>query len=138
MAVLLRQALRSIAPKARLSTDNATVAAAKATLRQAQQQVIEAEAAWWPQISLSAGVQRNGAGGFTPAGGGFSSSNFFSLRSERSATPPICSAATARTIEKKVKAQEDYQRIEVEAARLTLVGRSGDRSDRHRLGPPAD
>jgi NodT family efflux transporter outer membrane factor (OMF) lipoprotein len=95
------------------------VAAAKATLRQAQQQVIEAEAAWWPQISLSAGVQRNGAGGFTPAGGGFSS-NFFSVGPALNYTADLF-GATARAVEQSV-AQEDYQRIEVEAARLTLAG----------------
>lgn len=98
---------------------NATVAAAKATLRQAQQQVIEAEAGWLPQISLSAGVQRNGSGGFTPAGGG-TSSNFFSIGPAFSYTADLF-GATARAVEQSM-AQEDYQRIEVEAARLTLAG----------------
>jgi NodT family efflux transporter outer membrane factor (OMF) lipoprotein len=105
--------------EAQALADNATVAAAKATLRQAQQQVIEAEAAWWPQVSLSAGVQRNGAGGFTPAGGGFSSNNF-SFGPALSYTADLF-GATARAVEESV-AQEDYERIEVEAARLTLVG----------------
>ena len=107
------------ATEAQALADNATVAAAKATLRQAQQQVIEAEAAWWPQVSLSAGVSRNGSGGFTPSGGGFSS-NYFSIGPAFSYTADLF-GATARAVEQSV-AQEDYQRIEVEAARLTLVG----------------
>lgn len=107
------------ATEAQALADNATVAAAKATLRQAQQQVIEAEAGWWPQVSLSAGVSRNGSGGFTPQGGG-TSSNFFSIGPAFSYTADLF-GATARAVEQSV-AQEDFQRIEVEAARLTLVG----------------
>ena len=105
--------------EAQALADNATVAAAKATLRQAQQQVIESEAAWWPQVSLSAGVSRNGAGGFTPAGGGVSS-NFFSFGPAFSYTADLF-GATARAVEQSM-AQEDFQRIQVEAARLTLIG----------------
>jgi NodT family efflux transporter outer membrane factor (OMF) lipoprotein len=105
--------------EAQALADNATVAAAKATLRQAQQQVIEAQSAWWPQASLSAGVQRNGSGGFTPAGGG-TSSNYFSIGPSFSYTADLF-GATARAVEQSLS-QEDYQRIEVEAARLTLAG----------------
>lgn len=107
------------ATEAQALADNATVAAAKATLRQAQQQVIEAEAAWWPQASLSAGVSRNGSGGFTPQGGG-TSSNFFSFGPAFNYTADLF-GATARAVEQSV-AQEDFERVEIESARLTLVG----------------
>jgi NodT family efflux transporter outer membrane factor (OMF) lipoprotein len=99
--------------------DNATLAAAKASLRQAEQVVIENSAAWWPQLDLAAGVSRNGAGGFTAAGGG-TSSNFFSLGPILSYTADLF-GATARAVEQS-KALADYQRWEVEEARLTLVG----------------
>jgi len=99
--------------------DNATLSAAKATLRQAEQVVIEAKAAWYPQADLSAGVQRNGSGGFTAAGGG-TSSDFFSIGPSVSYMADLF-GATARAVEQS-QAQADSQRWQVEAARLTLVG----------------
>ena len=99
--------------------DNATLAAAKASLRQARQVVIEAQANWYPQIGLSAGVQRNGSGGFTAAGGG-TSSDYFSLGPSASYMLDLF-GATARSVEQS-KAQADYQRWQVEEARLTLAG----------------
>jgi NodT family efflux transporter outer membrane factor (OMF) lipoprotein len=99
--------------------DNNTLAAAKASLRAAQQVVLENTAAWWPQIDLSAGVQRNGSGGFTAAGGG-TSSNYLSFGPSASYMLDLF-GATARAVE-QTQAQADYQRWQVEAARLTLVG----------------
>jgi len=105
--------------EAQALADNATLAAAKATLRQAQQVVIESQAAWWPQVDLSAGVSRNGAGGFTAAGGG-TSSNFFSFGPTVSYLVDLF-GATARQVEES-QALADYSRWQVEAARLTLTG----------------
>ena len=99
--------------------DNATLEAAKATLRQAEQVVEESTASWWPQVSLDAGVQRNGSGGFTAAGGG-TSSNFFSIGPTASYMVDLF-GATARTVE-EARAQADFQRWQLEEARLTLVG----------------
>src|SRR5579859_2307704 len=98
---------------------NATLSAAKASLRQAEQVVIEAKAAWYPQADLSAGVQRNGSGGFTAAGGG-TSSDFFSIGPSFSYMADLF-GATARAVEQS-QSQADSQRWQVEAARLTLVG----------------
>jgi len=99
--------------------DNATLSAAKASLRQAEQVVVEAKAAWYPQADLSAGVQRNGSGGFTAAGGG-TSSDFFSIGPSFSYMADLF-GATARAVEQS-QSQADSQRWQVEAARLTLVG----------------
>ncbi len=110
-------ALDSIESQA--SVDNATLAAAKASLRQARQVVLEAEANYYPQVGLSAGVQRNGSGGFTPAGGG-TSSDFFSIGPSASYLLDLF-GATTRSVEQS-RAQEDYQRWQVEEARLTLAG----------------
>jgi NodT family efflux transporter outer membrane factor (OMF) lipoprotein len=105
--------------EAQALADNATLAAAKATLREAQQVVIESQAAWWPQVDLSAGVSRNGAGGFTAAGGG-TSSNFFSFGPTVSYLVDLF-GATARQVEES-QALADASRWQVEAARLTLTG----------------
>ena len=105
--------------EAQALADNASLASAKATLRQAEQVVIEAKAAWWPQVDLSAGVQRNGSGGFTAAGGG-TSSNYFSFGPSASYMLDLF-GATARQVEQS-QAQADYSRWQVEAARLTLTG----------------
>jgi NodT family efflux transporter outer membrane factor (OMF) lipoprotein len=100
-------------------TGNNTLIAAKATLRQAEQAIIAAQSAYWPQVSLSGGVQRNGSGGFTPQGGG-TSSNFFSLGPTVSYTADLF-GATARAVEES-RAQADYQRMELAEAELTLAG----------------
>jgi NodT family efflux transporter outer membrane factor (OMF) lipoprotein len=107
------------AAEAQALADNATLAAAKESLRAAEQVVISSKAAWWPQIDLSAGVQRNGAGGFTPAGGG-TSSNYFSFGPSASYMLDLF-GATARQVEES-QSQADVQRWQVEAARLTLTG----------------
>jgi NodT family efflux transporter outer membrane factor (OMF) lipoprotein len=98
---------------------NDTLAAAKATLRQSLQQVVVAEAATWPQLSLGAGIQRNGSGGFTAAGGGTSSNNM-SIGPSAGYVIDLFGAVT-RTIEQS-QAQADYERLELAAAKLTVEG----------------
>jgi NodT family efflux transporter outer membrane factor (OMF) lipoprotein len=107
------------ATEAMALSDNNTLAAAKASLRQAEQVVAGAASAWWPQLDLGGGVQRNGAGGFTPAGGG-TSSNFFSIGPSASYMADLF-GGTARSVEQS-EALADYQRSQIDAAVLTLTG----------------
>ena len=98
---------------------NNTLVAAKATLRQAQQAVLGTASAYWPQVDLGGGVQRNGSGAFTPAGGG-TSSNFFSVGPSVSYLADLF-GATQRAVEQS-QAQADYQRAQLAAAALTVTG----------------
>lgn len=98
---------------------NKSLVAAKATLRQAQEVVLESRAAYWPQAGLNAGVQRNGAGTFTPTAGGTSSDTFF--------VGPTASyvadlfGATARAVEQS-EAQREFEHAQLLAADLAVTG----------------
>jgi NodT family efflux transporter outer membrane factor (OMF) lipoprotein len=100
-------------------TNNNSLVAAKATLRQAEQVVLESRGAYWPQAQLNAGVQRNGAGTFTPTAGG-TSSDYFSVGPTVSYMADLF-GATARTVEQS-EAQKDYGRAQLLAADLAVTG----------------
>lgn len=94
-----------------------TLAAAKATLAQAREQVTVARAALLPSASASAAAQRSGgkASFAVP-----DTSNLYSVGLAASYSPDIF-GGTRRTIEQQ-SALADYQRNELAAAYLTLTG----------------
>ena len=96
---------------------NNTLVAAKATLRQADQTLAQSRAAYWPQIDLTGGVERNSAGTFAPSGGGTSSNSWY--------VGPTASyladlfGATSRAVERSA-AQRDFERTQLLAADLVV------------------
>jgi NodT family efflux transporter outer membrane factor (OMF) lipoprotein len=99
-------------------TASPTLAAAKATLAQAREQVTVARAALLPSASASAAAQRSGGKGGVPAIP--DTSNLYSVGLAASYSLDIF-GGTRRTIEQQV-ALADYQRNELAAAYLTLTG----------------
>jgi NodT family efflux transporter outer membrane factor (OMF) lipoprotein len=87
---------------------NNSIAAARATLRQAEESLQAANAVLWPQADVSAGAQRNNAAKSFSAGP--SLSYMLDLF-----------GANRRAIEQS-EAQTDYQRTQLAAARLTVAG----------------
>jgi NodT family efflux transporter outer membrane factor (OMF) lipoprotein len=98
---------------------NKSLVAAKATLRQAEQVVLVSRAPYWPQVGLNAGVQRNGAGRFTPTAGG-TSSDYFSVGPAATYMADLF-GATARAVEQS-EAQKQYAHAQLLAADLTVTG----------------
>lgn len=98
---------------------NNSLIAAEATLRQAEQVVLVSRAPYWPQVELNAGVQRNGAGRFTPTAGG-TSSDYFSVGPAATYMADLF-GATARTVEQS-EAQKHYAQAQLSAADLAVAG----------------
>jgi len=96
--------------------NNNTLAAAKASLAQAQQAVLAAQGGLYPQIDLAASASRNGA--FRSNGTPTTSS--YGFGPSLSYTPDLF-GLTERTVE-QAQAQADNQRYQMAAAYLTLTG----------------
>lgn len=96
---------------------NPTLAAARATLAQAQEQVIIARAAWWPSLSANVGAQRSGA--HTPVSSAVEG-NLYSIGLGTSYSPDIF-GGVRRSVEQQ-QALADYQHDQLGAAYLTLTG----------------
>jgi NodT family efflux transporter outer membrane factor (OMF) lipoprotein len=88
---------------------NRSVAAARATLAAARQNVIAARGGYWPQLDGSASAQRRSGSG-----------NLYSVGATASYMPDVF-GATARTVEQQ-EALADRQGYELAAAYLTLTG----------------
>ncbi len=101
---------------------NQTLVAARATLAQAQETIIQAKSAWYPQISIGGGAGRSIVGNGTNQyfyGPSTTVSNQFSLGPSISYTFDIA-GQTARTVE-QTKANAENQRYQLAAAYLTLT-----------------
>jgi NodT family efflux transporter outer membrane factor (OMF) lipoprotein len=95
-----------------------TLAAAKATLAQAREEVVVARAGLLPHLSASAGAQHSGdPGSEIPGGGG---SNLYSVGLAASYSPDVF-GGTRRAVEQQ-QALADVQDDELAAAYLTLTG----------------
>jgi NodT family efflux transporter outer membrane factor (OMF) lipoprotein len=105
---------------------NHTLAAAKATLAQAQQVVLQARGAYYPQLDFAANAQRQQASNSLSErqGSGKSSNsppfNLFSLGPTVSYTPDVF-GATRRLVEQQ-EALAENQAYQLAAAYLTLTG----------------
>lgn len=99
--------------------NNNTLAAAKATLAQAQQAVIVAKASLWPQADLQAGAARSGTGLAVPVSSG-SATSLYSIGPSLSYTVDLF-GLTRRTVEQQeaLAANQHYLLAE---AYLTLTG----------------
>lgn len=101
---------------------NQTLVAARATLAQAQESIIQAKSAWYPQISIGGGAGRSIVGTGTNQyfyGPSTTVSNQFSLGPSISYTFDIV-GQTARTVE-QAKANAENQQYQLAAAYLTLT-----------------
>jgi NodT family efflux transporter outer membrane factor (OMF) lipoprotein len=99
-----------------------TLAVAKATLEQAQEAIIQARAAFYPQVDANAGVSRqeNAAGPVHGKNKSQTTFNLFSLGGTVSYTPDVFGATRRQVEEAQAVAQsDDYQ---LAAAYLTLTG----------------
>jgi NodT family efflux transporter outer membrane factor (OMF) lipoprotein len=108
--------------------DNPTLAAAEATLVQAQQSLQEARAAFYPQIDFGASIQRQQSGSRAVQAGTGSTTvrvtspatNIYSLGPTVSYVPDVF-GETRRRVEQQA-ALTEKQRYQVAAAYLTLTG----------------
>ncbi len=107
--------------------DNPTLAAARATLAQAQQAVREARAAFYPQVDFGATIERQQTGSRTLQSVNGTSArvsapaqNIYSLGPTVSYLPDVF-GGTRRHVEQEA-ALAEQQRYEVAAAYLTLTG----------------
>jgi len=105
---------------------NQTLAAARSTLLEAQQAIIEARGGFFPQLDLSAGAQRQrvstpqSAGGGVVTGPASSTYSLYSLGSAVSYAPDVF-GGTRRRLE-QAKALARNQQYQLAAAYLTLTG----------------
>jgi NodT family efflux transporter outer membrane factor (OMF) lipoprotein len=105
---------------------NRTLEAAKATLAQAQQAVIQARGGFYPQLDLSAGAKRQRASatglvsGGTAAGAAPVPVNLYSVGATVSYAPDVF-GGTRRLVEQQ-EALAENQRYQLAAAYLTLTG----------------
>jgi NodT family efflux transporter outer membrane factor (OMF) lipoprotein len=103
---------------------NRTLAAAKATLAQAQQAVLQARGAFYPQLDFATNVQRQQASGSRSAGSANSSGSppitLYSLGPTVSYAPDVF-GGTRRRVEQQ-EALAENQGYQVAAAYLTLTG----------------
>lgn len=105
---------------------NRTLEAAKATLAQAQQAVIQARGGFYPQLDLSAKAQRQRASasglvsGGTAAGAAPAPINIYSVGATVSYAPDVF-GGTRRLVEQQ-EALAENQRYQLAAAYLTLTG----------------
>ena len=97
--------------------NNNTLAAAQATLAQAQQTVIAARGAFLPQVDLAAGVQRSGSTVTMPGGG---AASIYSIGPSVGYTADAF-GLTRRTVEQQ-EALAENQQYQLAAAYLTLTG----------------
>jgi NodT family efflux transporter outer membrane factor (OMF) lipoprotein len=106
--------------------DNRTLAAAQATLAQAQQAVIQARGGFYPQFDVGASAQRQRAAasrsaGIGPSGGaGATTINLYQLGPTVSYAPDVF-GGTRRRVEQQ-EALAENQRYQLAAAYLTLTG----------------
>ena len=98
---------------------NNTLTAARATLAQAQQAVIVAEAGFLPQVDLQAGAERSGTAGLSATAGGITST-YYSIGPTFGYTVDLF-GLTRRTVEQQ-EALAEYQQYQLAAAYLTLTG----------------
>lgn len=99
---------------------NPTLAAAKATLAQAREEVVAASAAFLPSIGASAGVQRSGEHAAPGELAGNGTSSLYSVGLSASYRLDVF-GGVRRTVEQQ-QALAEYQRYELAAAYLTLTG----------------
>lgn len=93
-----------------------SIAAARATLAQARQNVIAAEGGLYPQVDLGASAERQRQGGQ----GGATYANFYSVGATAAFSPDVF-GGTRRQIEQQ-QALAEFQRYELGAAYLSLTG----------------
>ena len=100
--------------------DSPTLAAAEATLAQAQEAVVQARAAFYPQIDAAAGVSRQETAAAPLRGKSNSTFNIFSLGGSVSYSPDVF-GGTRRQVEQAgaLAESQDYQ---LAAAYLALTG----------------
>jgi len=98
---------------------NRTLAAAKATLAQAQQVVLQARGAFYPQLDLAANVQRQQTNGVANSSGS-PPFNLYSLGPTVSYAPDVF-GGTRRHVEQQ-EALAENQGYQLAAAYLTLTG----------------
>ncbi|HTO63198.1 MAG TPA: TolC family protein, partial [Bradyrhizobium sp.] len=99
--------------------ENRTLAAAKATLAQAQQVVLQARGAYYPQLDFAANVQRQQISGSAKSSGS-SPFTLFSLGPTVSYAPDVF-GGTRRLVEQQ-EALAENQGYQFAAAYLTLTG----------------
>lgn len=100
---------------------NKTLAAARATLAQAQEAVAAARAAYFPQLDFGASASRRGSGGQVTASGATAGiSNLYALGPDVSYAPDVF-GATRRTVEQQ-QSLAQFQGYELAAAYLALTG----------------
>lgn len=106
--------------------DSPTLAAARATLAQARQAVIQARGGFYPQIDVGASAQRQGTASSRSTGGGSAVAagsqtfNLYSLGPTVSFVPDAF-GGTRRRVEQE-EALAEKQRYQLAAAYLTLTG----------------
>jgi NodT family efflux transporter outer membrane factor (OMF) lipoprotein len=100
-------------------TASPTLAAAKAALAEAREEVTVARGAFLPSVSATAGAQRSGAGAARSPGTG-ATANLYSIGLSTSYSPDIF-GGTRRAVEQQ-QALAEFQRNEFAAAYLTLTG----------------
>ena len=104
--------------------NNPTLDAAKATLAQAQQAVLEARGGYYPQIDLGASAERQKgpafALGLVPPGQSLPQFNLYSVGPTVSFSPDVFGLAKRRVEERQALA--DAQAYQLAAATLTIAG----------------
>jgi NodT family efflux transporter outer membrane factor (OMF) lipoprotein len=110
----------------RAISGNPTLAAAQATLAQAQQAVIQAQGGFYPQLDVAASTQRQRTPGARIVGAGASAATIAAINNLYSLGPTVSYApdvfgGTRRHVEQE-KALAENQRYELAAAYLTLSG----------------